>query len=134
MNQPIEPTYTTFEQSKLLKEKGIEIPTDECLFFVDDINNHEEHQIKNRDDVFDGGIGYNVAENEYRVYHQWELVEWLRVKHSIWISVQPNEPFTDNDWCNNIFINLKLQFAFEGYSSPQEAYSAAFDYVLNNLI
>jgi hypothetical protein len=133
MNQPIEPTYITFEQSKLLKERGIDILTDECLFFVDDINNDEEHQIKNRDDVFDGGIGYIVDENEYRVYHQWELVEWLRVNHGIWISVAL-------DLSNTQLFDFEIQKkqwmmpSEEHYDSPQEAYSAAFDYVLNNLI
>jgi hypothetical protein len=133
MNQPIEPTYITFEQSKLLKEKGIEIPTDECLFFVDDINNDEEHQIKNRDDVFDGGIGYIVDENEYRVYHQWELVEWLRVNHGIWISVSLN---LSNTQLFDFEIQKKqwLMPSEEHYDTPQAAYSAAFDYVLKNLI
>jgi hypothetical protein len=62
------------------------------------------------------------------------VVEWLMVNYGIWISVQPNEPFTDNDWCNKIYIDLKLQFAFEGYSKPQEAMETGILYVLNNLI
>ncbi len=108
MTQKINPQYVRFDTAKLLKEKGF------ANIQID--------------------YGLNQMLNQSNPPEQWQVVEWLRVNHGIWISVQPNEPFTDNDWCNKIYIDLKLQFAFEGYSKPQEATEAGILYVLNNLI
>jgi hypothetical protein len=64
------------------------------------------------------------------------LCEWLRVNHGIWVSVSV---FVKRDysviWVYDIFKNSyiteQLQ-RFKGFSSSQEAYSNAFDYILNN--
>jgi hypothetical protein len=136
--QSIEPSYITSEQSKLLKKKGFDWQV--CRFYTKPnakifaVDEHGRYYpIKNTPKKL-YVIGENFVlkdENAIPAPEQWEVCEWLRLNHGIWISVQPNEPFTDNDWCNKIYTDLKLQFAFEGYSKPQEAYSAAFDYVLN---
>jgi hypothetical protein len=145
MTQEIKPTYVTFEQAKWLKEKGYEIDTDEVLFCRDEINNIEEHQLKNRDVIYNAtSINYKVGENEYRIYHQWEFVEWLRITHGIWVSVNIA---MDDKWYFELY-NLKdkrnaeiiiedevvIANVTDFHNSPQEAYSAAFDYILNNLI
>jgi hypothetical protein len=77
------------------------------------------------------------------------LCEWLRVKHGIWVSVDwmtRVKPYESGYYChlrgttkklnqdNFIVINDTLNPGYEVFNSPQEAYSAAFDYVLNNLI
>ena len=102
----IQPYYCTFEQAKLLKEKG-----------------------------FDGEYWSNGI---LRI-EQWQVVEWLRVEKSIWVGVDVN--------INGFFANIirewnKKDDAWEVRSighvkkhiTPQEAYSAAFDYVLTKLI
>jgi hypothetical protein len=131
----MEPKYVTFEQAKWLKEKGYEIDTDEVLFCRDEINNIEEHQIKNRAVIYNGGISYIVDEDEYRVYEQHQVVEWLRVEHDIWIGVMP-------DVGMDLIYTYKIYSVEVGgerclangnnYDTPHEAYSAAFDYIKDN--
>ena len=141
MTQEIKPTYATFEQAKWLKEK----------------------KFKGRSRYY-GGSGElvevpNIIENDYRHTNnemqrfRWEapeqhqVVEWLRVNHGIWVYPLPidddmklwqcrvikGEPFT------NVKNTLKIitcgEISYRSLHSPQEAYSAAFDYIKNkNLI
>ena len=63
-----------------------------------------------------------------------DVVMWLYEKYEIWISVQPNEPYVDDDWCFTIFKNLKNNISLEGYNSPTEAYEAAIEYALKKSI
>jgi hypothetical protein len=122
----IEPTYTTFEQAKWLKEK----------------------KFKGRSRYY-GGSGElvevpNIIENDYRhtnnemqrfrweAPEQWQVVEWLRVNHGIWVSIR-----VSNNKFNLLVTNLSGDILFNdsAFNTPQEAYSAAFDYILNsNLI
>jgi hypothetical protein len=80
------------------------------------------------------------------------IVEWLRVNHDIWVYSYPIHPFNSDEdtsypktvWISKIistnykfeekFIDADNGLAINHHKSPQEAYSAAFDYVLNNLI
>jgi hypothetical protein len=139
--QTIELAFVSFEQAKLLKEKRIEIPTEECFYVKDEINNIEEHQIKNRDVVYNGGINYIVLKNEYRVYYQSEFLEWLRINHGIWISVRRsyviinNEAFDKYMSTIEFITEIKCDITdLQSFDTPKEAYSAAFDYVIRNLI
>jgi signal peptidase I len=99
----IKPTYVTFEQAKLLKEKGFEV---------------------------------KEVRGGYLVPEQWQVVEWLRVKHGIWTVVNWG---TNNDevvWYYGISkIGINSAFMEKPYyKTPQEAISAAFDYCLKELI
>jgi hypothetical protein len=126
----IKPTYTTFEQSKLLKEKGFNIICKQRYWEgYENIFHFQDSCILNNWNNYDDSSTIYFSSPE-----QWQVVEWLRINYGIWVSAQPNEPFTDDDWCMKIFKNNKLAISLEGYDSPQEAYSAAFDYILNNLI
>jgi hypothetical protein len=120
INKDVHEHYCSLELLQLLYDKGMRYRewTDGAFTH----NSLAEHRFNQGD----------VSHLKDTVTHQ-VVVEWLRVNHGIWISVQPNEPFTDNDWCNKIYTDLKLQFAFEGYSKPQEATEAGILYVLNNL-
>ena len=105
----IEPTYATFEQNKLLSDKGFK---------------------------FDFGVDFKgIDDSLYCNYpEQHQVVEWLRVKHGIWIYILPYStlfrPYAEE------IIDKDRFGKWEGhkYSTPQEAYSKAFDYILNNLI
>lgn len=141
MTQEIKPTYSTFEQAKLLKEKGF----------------------KSKSRYYDGSGKLvetpDILENDYRHTNnrmqrfRWEapeqhvVVEWLRVNYGI--NVLPIESYTYPDEIKNRWkyqiINKKekdrdifnRKFFIESdyeFQSPQETYSAAFDYILNNLI
>lgn len=155
----IKPTYVTFEQAKLLKEKGFDI---ECRNYYD--NSEEICEVSNRFTKNMNSLqtafleiavfpeDADINDKDFIVYsapEQWQVVEWLRVKHGIWVFID----WSQNKWCSQI-IDIKEETLKKvcknkdwkernsavylktllDYNSPQEAYSAAFDYILNNLI
>ena len=65
-----------------------------------------------------------------------EVVMWLYEKHGVWINVDFKE--TDESFeyrCRLIKSNdLPRIFYQDGFNSPTEAYEAAIEYTLNNLI
>ena len=156
----IEPTYVTFEQAKWLKEKKWKTPTN-CYYFEDGEfrqyiikdtygyygeeytveleelqNNWNDNfvQKKNGDRCF-GCSKSNGYFETYSAPEQWQVVEWLRVNHDIWVWVLPHStlfrPYAEE------LINKDRFGIWEGhkYNSPQKAYSVAFDYIKdNNLI
>lgn len=123
----IKPTYVDFNTAKLLKSKGFEI---KCNKYYDENGLLEDYF---------GYFHYNFCDAP-----EWNIVlEWLRLKHDIWIVVEQNltnqntktdeikyYSYTIQDKKNDI-LNLEHQYF---WNNPQKAYSAAFDYVLNNLI
>jgi hypothetical protein len=61
----------------------------------------------------------------------YQVVEWLRINHGIWINVAVE----DDKWfygIKKIFNQYDVISNEIPYNSPQEAYSAAFDYIKNN--
>lgn len=81
---------------------------------------------------------------------QWQVVEWLIINHGIWISLVADNDYTfkfeintwswyENEKCYRLGHRVLGETMWETsstpYKSPQEAYSAAFDYIIsNNLI
>ena len=127
----IKPTYTTLKQSKVLKEKGFD---EECRMCVEDGDD--------RPLPFDCGreLHKNSLHPYYSAPEQWVVVEWLRVNHGIWIDVTLS---SDSKFLNlirdiknpNTHLGIARVNDISFFNSPQEAYSAAFDYILtNNLI
>jgi hypothetical protein len=125
--------YTTLDQSKVLKEKGFD---EECRMCVEDGDD--------RPLPFDCGreLHKNSLHPYYSAPEQWVVVEWLRINHDIWVSVGVGNLFHGDKF----FILIKKynidrweltpldNERHSPYDTPQEAYSAAFDYILNNLI
>ena len=129
----IQPTYTTFEQSKLLKEKGFDL---KCLcYYIEVNNNHSNHPTRTHDSQF---INWNAHVSRVSCPEQWMVTEWLRVNHGIWIHSAPENNEEDIvKWAFTIQrIDSEVRFVRRvgEFNSPQEAYSAAFDYTLNNLV
>ncbi len=118
----IKPTYVTFEQARKLKQKECDIKTETIFQYSD-----EE--------------GWNKVENFPKYYakgcshcnrpEQWQVIEWLRVVHGIWVYVFRHD---NNQFFWSIDSTQEEFTSDNSFISPQEAYSAAFDYVLNNLI
>ncbi len=91
---------------------------------------------------FANGISY--MKTMCKAPEQWQVIEWLRVNHGIWVYPLPIDDEMKLWQCRIIkgqpFSNLKNtlkiishgEISYRGLYSPQEAYSAAFDYVLNN--
>jgi hypothetical protein len=122
MTQKIKATYVTFEQAKWLKEKGFNVKV-EGLFFDGEFINIFPKKANNTDFA---STRYNSAPE------QGQVVEWLRVNHGIWIYVLPYSTLF-RPYAEELVDNDKFG-KWEGhkYSTPQEAYSAAFDYILNS--
>jgi hypothetical protein len=125
VNNKIEPAYVSFEQAKWLKEKGFDC--EYCLVKIDD-----------KDNLFYTQSDYDdfpeQKEKETQYPEQWQVIEWLRVNHGIWVDVYRNG--------TNFKVGIECMITGNSkasldtvYSSPQESYSAAFDYIKdNNLI
>jgi hypothetical protein len=62
---------------------------------------------------------------------QWQVVEWLRVNHGIWVYSYNN----GTSWIGSIQkTNGSIIRIIPANNLPQEAYSACIDYVLKHLI
>jgi hypothetical protein len=160
MNQKIKPTYVTFEQSQWLKDKGFD---EYCNQYYSQAlfegTNKDWEGIfskftvfKRSDFHFNSKPQNNDLWFECSAPEQWLVVEWLRVNHGIWVYVTQKidwgktldsiPTFVNNTWefyidkVNSFQRNgLTVHFENNFHNSPQEAYSAAFDYIKdNNLI
>lgn len=123
MNTPV-----NFELAKLLKEKGFDEPIhqyyrNEDIVRLSSSNNMNQH-----------GDGFVSAPTSAQV------VMWLYEKHGVWVRVTPI-PYSDNltHWrwehmsTNYSTRNFKWKKE-QDYMSPTEAYEAAIEYTLKNLI
>jgi hypothetical protein len=132
----IEPTYATFEQAKWLKEKGLNIKvykeyTPQFDFLTD--------TDRSANCVIGGecAIKY-AAEDSFAAPEQWQIIEWFLQNHDIFISILCDIGndliFTYKIYSVEVGVEICLMNG-KNYDTPQEAYSAAFDYIrLNNLI
>jgi hypothetical protein len=138
----IKPEYVTFEQSKLLKEKEFDeactqfYREDEKLEFVQYYDSAAKNSVFNLEDTwFSGRKEFKpiAAAPEQHI-----VVEWLRIKHNIWVDVsidQFSKP-KNLQWMYSIVFLKDCTYSHspKSYNSPQEAYSAAFDYILKQII
>lgn len=137
----IESHYVDFNTAKLLKEKGFDVLVDGRYYW--DISQWKLSQ--------KGALKWNKQEDSYPAPKQHIVVEWLRINHGIWVYCYPVAPYVIDDedypkvvWISKICSLNKVNFekyidadnglAINHHHSPKEAYSAAFDYVLNKLI
>jgi hypothetical protein len=126
----IKPTYVTFEQAKWLKEKGFD---EVCNAYF----NLDKEIVRFEDSHFSPSCNSDMhpyTYGEITLPEQWQVCEWLRVNHGIWIYILPYStlfrPYVEE------IIDKDRFGKWEGhkYNSPQEAYSAAFNYILKELI
>lgn len=141
MNTPV-----NFELAKLLKEKGFDVPVrnyylqkekGNCLHEGFEDSYWGDNRIVNwNKDV----IGIKPFEGFLSVPTIAEVVMWLYEKYGIWISVDVDingrfryiiRKYNNNDRAWEVKNPISIS---EYYNSPTEAYEAAIDYTLNNLI
>ena len=153
----IKPAYVTFEQAKLLKEKEFNLSVSKAYIENQFVTPEEANNWNKLKRVFTKE-GYecfgckldNITYFEgYSAPEQWQVIEWLRIKHGIWIVIIPT---ITSAWTyktvrvigevdNEAILGLKSvsdlppykDVCGYDYSSPQEAYLAAFDHILTNL-
>ena len=125
-------TLINFELAKLLKEKGFDEPTLLCYDKCDMLASYAETVFKPKN--------YNTSGYVKSAPTIAEVIMWLYEKDGIWVRVTPI-PYSDNltHWrwehmsTNYSTRNLKWKKE-QDYMSPTEAYEAAIEYTLNNLI
>jgi hypothetical protein len=129
----IEPCYVSFEQAKLLKEKRFGVP---CQFLY--VDGKYRTDFEKEGELFDNRYpSIQIPIDWCLAPEQWQVLEWLRVNHGIWIWVRP---YKDHAADNNDPIQHQMNVYKNGvtvskeFSSHEEAYSAAFDYILKELI
>jgi hypothetical protein len=122
-------TTIDFSTAKLLKEKGFNEP---CRFVHDNWNNIE--------DWYDIGREYHRnSEKNASVYYSAptivESVMWLYKKHGIWVWVEKQyNPIYFRPVVDCISPNSKTHRLALYLHTPTEAYTAAIEYTLLNLI
>jgi hypothetical protein len=140
MNKEVKPTYVTFEQAKRLKEKGLYFPlSSDNYYWTSDGERIASYNWFTPEEL----------SNYVDSLQQWQVVEWLRVNHGIWIGLVADcdykFKFEINTWSwyelekshrlgHRVLGETMWDTSSKPFDSPQEAYSAAFSYVLNNLI
>jgi hypothetical protein len=113
MNNEIKPHYVDFNISKLLKEKGF-----------------EDIQID---------YGLNQMLNNCKPPEQWQVCEWLRINHDIHVTYDIGLTgyyalIKYRHTKSSLYLSKWVNEQSNPFNSPQEAYSAAINYVLENLI
>jgi hypothetical protein len=131
--------YVTFEQAKWLKEKEFHLPT--LSFYVIDDEDEDNGYGELGELVDDPNYSFpSLADNTLfdalaSAPEQHQVVEWLLDKHNFWISIRPPRPRKLELWGYYMTEGDDedvLLHENRGYKTPQEAYSAAFDYIKNN--
>jgi hypothetical protein len=144
----INPNYITFLQAKLLKEKGFNYHE-----IFQDFANHYDYNVEgeyHRRHESDFDLNDYPNEDWIPVAEQWQVTEWLLQKHHLFIYPKILSAFgiyaIDNDFnCEYLYeiidiklkepLNLDIDAMVElKLKTPQESYSAAFDYILKNII
>ena len=139
----IEPTYCTFQQAKLLKEKGFD---EKCYRTYNSEQKLSPFPItKNMGGEDVDPLDYNwtnsaIHSSNITAPEQWQVVKWLMLNHNIFITFTINRY---GEYSSNIYKKIPtkdiqkpfdLVITYYDYSSPKEAISEAIDYVLTNLI
>ena len=131
-------TPVSFEIAKSLKEKGF----DYHLLYNDFANYYDyfDRSVQGRLHVSD------FPENKFPDENKWtpvpyihQVVMWLYEKHGIWISAIP---YNDEELSQTLWENKTIHISddyndfsdYTFYHSPTEAYEAAIEYTLKNLI
>jgi hypothetical protein len=126
--------YCTFEQAVILKEKGFDVHVRQRWIIAENLDGDKFEFLQLEGGLFDWN---NVKYPEVlSAPEQWQIVEWLRVNHGIWVEVRYYE-FVKMFIYEIVGLNNNKGMTSRGvehFDTPQEAYSAAFDYTLKNLI
>lgn len=146
--------YITFEQAKKLKALNF---NEKCRNYYTPIG--KEYQ-NGWGDMIENTGGFSTNEHnelnefDYSDFNKkqkddycltpehWQVVDWLLEGHGIWICIEPNSDYNE-DWLVmikwNKLPNRKIGRWYViktliNLKTPHEAYSSAFDYILDNLI
>lgn len=117
-------TEVSFPLAKLLKEKGFDEKVNS--YFAD--NGREEHFQPKYKMNYNSYLKVGLTHSRPTIA---EVIDWIYEKHGVWIYSYHN---------GTLFIGSiqdstgSIKGRLLGYKTPTEAYSAAIEYVLTNLI
>ncbi len=154
-SEEIKPVHVNSSQARILKEKGFDETCTWAYLTAEKYGVIGPHNVKTGDTVlvdlskeslcntlknsmFNKHVSLGVSNYIASAPEQWMVVEWLRTKHNIWLVV--NLGLVHNEgimyYANVIKFGThhKSKHKTVFYNTPQEAYSAAIDHVLINLI
>jgi hypothetical protein len=123
MNNKIEPHYVDFNTAKWLKEKGFDEYC-EGWAYLDENCMAMQYDFKTC----------------VKMPEQWQVIEWLRINHDIHVTYDIGLTgcyglIQYRHSKGSLYLSKWVNEQENPFSSPQEAYSAAFDYIKdNNLI
>jgi len=130
--------FVTFEQAEFLKSKGFDVP---CVAYYHIDEHEKDSEPIETDKKFKNS---EIGGNSFVAPEQWQVVEWLRTEHGIWISVYTMDKWhingNDKEQLFDYSIKqMKLGLIDipkkpEEFDTPQEAYSAAFNHILKELL
>jgi hypothetical protein len=134
LNNNITESRCSFEVSKLLKEKGCDIPCN--AYYVLDFQNFKADGVLHEVDYFTNRCHqFHIASAPTHAL----TIEWLRVNFGIWINIDviDDEYRYSIEKTSGIIDTLKFNL-FKGslfdFNSPQEATEAALKYILEELV
>lgn len=121
--------YVTFEQAEWLKEKEF---NKKCKYaFI--VSEFEEVGPYDEDGLELNWNKYKSEIDPKRKFiskpKHYQVVEWLLEEHDIWVEVS-RDYAANGKYFYQYFIDKNNQEF--GFNSPKEAYSAAFDNIINN--
>jgi hypothetical protein len=124
-NMEIKSTYVTFEQAKLLPQ---------------DVFNTNKCYDENGNPFI---VSVTIRRFKDKIYYprpeQWQVIEWLRVKYNIhvfYLFEITTKKYSWEIWDDRTGTSYEYNTDSSkwDFNSPQEAYSAAFDYTSTKLI
>ena len=127
-------TTINFEIAKLIKQKGFNVPT---LYFYLDGKLKYNHSIQPRNNNRDTGTCEVSAPTIA------DVIMWLYEKHGVWIEVSCHTVLDekDDDVDVDVFYFIvrglkpvNILYSGDFVNLPTEAYEAAIEYTLKNLI
>ena len=145
-------TPVSFEIAKLLKEKGFDIPT---FYYYEDeklvepyLENGSSTDVEFRVDLSDLKEHFNKWSKKISAPTIIEVIMWMYKKHEIWTEVYPREFKELNLMWSYTLTKIESTYTINGIEFPDiekpddiptwksltEAYEAAINYILNNLI
>lgn len=145
----LKPKYVTFEQSKLLTKKGFDEECDRFyvkpnskLFGIDEHGRYYPIKNKTKELWVVGNVAVQNIKNIILAPEQWQVVEWVLQVHKIFISVMPYDTITSKkEWTTTIFDmewgedkEIHFNKKIGGCETKEDAYSAAFDYILKTIL
>jgi len=123
--------YTTFNQSKLLKELKCNLKS--RAYYIHKKENTDKDKVLFEESLLTYSTNSVIDDNSYIAFEQWQIIKWLKLKYDIDIhyTIIGNSGYSFEIFERRINLDKR---EYHSYQTPERAYSEGFDYILNRLI